>query len=60
MTNDYRTLLIYNLGYKFGHLLSYHLVYKRSLHVRSQGLEIFTLIEEKKLKLPTTTITKKD
>ena len=41
-------------------LLSYYLANKRSLHVRSQGLEIPTLIEEKKgkLKLPTTAITK--
>ena len=42
------------------HLLSYYLANKRTLHVRSQGLEIPTLIGEKKekLKLPTTTITK--
>ena len=29
------------------HLLSYYLANKRRLHVRSQGLEIPTLIEEK-------------
>ena len=41
--------------------LSYYLANKRSLHVHSQDLEIPTLIGEKKekLKLPTTTITKK-
>ena len=42
----------------FIYLLSYYLANKRSLHVRSQGLEILTLIG-KKLKLPTTAITKK-
>ena len=30
-----------------GHLLSYYLVNKRSFHVRSEGLEIPTLIGEK-------------
>ena len=30
-----------------GNLLSYYLANKQSLHVRSQGLEILTLIEEK-------------
>ena len=29
------------------HLLSYYLANKRSLHIRSQGLKIFTLIGEK-------------
>ena len=43
------------------YLLSYYLANKRSLRVHSQGLEIPTLIGEKKekLKLPTTVITKK-
>ena len=49
------------LFYFATHLLSYYLTNKRSLHVRSQGLEIPTLIEEKKekLKLLTNAITKK-
>jgi len=29
------------------HLLSYYLANKRSFHIRSQGLKIFTLIGEK-------------
>ena len=48
-------------GWTFIHLLlSYYLANKWNLHVRSQGLEIPILIEEKKekLKLPTTAITK--
>ena len=41
------------------YILSYYLANKRSLHVRSQGLKILTLIGEKrkKIKLPTTVIT---
>ena len=41
--------------------LSYYLANKQSLHVRSQGIEITTLIGEKKekLELPTIAITKK-
>jgi len=34
----------------YHHLLSYYLANKRSLHIRSQGLEIPTLIGEKKKK----------
>ena len=35
-----------DLNILFGYLLSYYLVNKRSLHVRSHGLEILTLIGE--------------
>ena len=38
------------------HLLSYYLANKRSFHVRSQGLEILTLIGEKIYKLSTSAI----
>ena len=41
------------------YLLSYYLANKRNLHVRSQSLEISTLIKKEKLKLTTTAIMKK-
>ena len=43
MDRSHLILLVY-----YGDLLSYYLTNKRSLHIRSQGVEIFTLIRENK------------
>ena len=56
LLNDFIDARLFCIHY----LLSYYLANKRSLHVRSQGLEISRLIGEKeKLKLPATAIMKK-
>ena len=48
-TNTYCWYKMLNIYYH--HLLSYYLANKRSLHICSQGLEIPTLIKEKKRKI---------
>ena len=43
----FKSFWVPKLGKYFSHLLSYYLANKLSLHVRSQGIEILTLIGEK-------------